>query len=133
MIDVELREFLQDDFNAAAFFSSESADLPQWTPFLQQMMISNIYGQIELVYSRADSMERGMRLLKENCESHIGNLTALKISLIEKFKVIKEAEAVLNKSYSSARSNSLEISALHHQVSRSLQYPKIASHVAFKG
>ena len=131
-IGIEMRQFLEHDFNSAAFFPPAPADLPQWTPFLQKMAVSNIYGQMQLIYARADTMERGMRLLKDNCDSHIQNLSTLKASLITKFKAVKEAEAVLNKSYSGARSTSLEVSALHQQVSRSMQHPKIASHVAFR-
>lgn len=43
---------------------------PEWTPFLRAMSLTNIYGQMSLIYKRIEAVQLVMTLLTQSCKIH---------------------------------------------------------------
>lgn len=128
-----LNYFLATDFQEASIYPPRRMGPPlEWNPFLQRMAMCNIYGQLELMYERANQVRGGMVLLKENLETHITKLDDAKSRLAEQLGAIHTAEKMLNKTYTGARDLSLEVASLHTDVRKGLNNEVLRDYVQYQ-
>ena len=130
-IGEDVFDFLQRDFAETALYPPEPMQQPRWTPFLEKMALTNIYGKIELMKGQLHKVEKGMKLVMKSCKSHIQDLRKATLELDETAKRIAEAEEELGEKFAETESLSSEVMKLHATVQRGLNNPEIARYVNF--
>jgi hypothetical protein len=122
-------EFLETDFPQAAIYPPAPLADPAWTPFLAKMALSNIYGQLNLMYKRADQVQLGMELLRIQCETHKVRLGSEKQTLLRKAQAVQQAQKVLDKMLCETRGLSGEIIRLNGEIASGVKNPKVKQFV----
>jgi hypothetical protein len=131
LIGTTVPEFLETDFLHTAFYPPAPMAKPEWTPFLERMADSNVYGQVELVHARLRQVEQGLRLVRDMCETHINDLAERRKTLLAQAELIHEVQRKLGIEVDDTMKLSNEVYKLNASVSEALQNPKVLQYVNF--
>src|SRR5271167_481389 len=112
--------FLETDFAHTAFYPPAPMAPPEWTPFLQTMAVSNVYGQVELMAARIAQVSRGLDLIESLCKSHRKQLELKKDELVEKATLIHEVQKKLGVTVDETMKLSDEVYNLQWDVSEGM-------------
>jgi hypothetical protein len=126
---LEKLEYLETDFINAAYFPPAPVRDPEWTPWLASMAVSNVYGQLELMYQRVASVQQGIALLTLFCEQRKARLEGQKAALIEKVRACRKAMAVLNKVHQETQTITKEIHGFNEEINSAMAYPTVRKYL----
>lgn len=118
---LEKYEYLDSN---AAYFPPAPVHHPEWTPWLACMAVSNVYGQLELMYERVVSIQQSIGLLTL-CKQRKAKLEGQKAVLIEKVKACLKAMAVLNKVHQETQIITKEIHGFKEEINNAMAYPTV--------
>jgi hypothetical protein len=130
-IGTTVPEFLETDFLHTAFYPPAPMRKPEWTPFLERMADSNVYGQVELVLARVRQVDQGLRLVRDMCETHMKDLAERRKTLLAQAELIHEVQRKLGIQVDDTMKLSNEVYELNASVSEALQNPKVLQYVNF--
>lgn len=130
-IGTVLSRFLETDFTHTLFYPPAPMAPPEWTPFLQTMAVSNVYGQVELMAAKIKQVDQGLELVQSLCDSHREQLELKKQELVEKAKHIHAVQKKLGITIDETMKLSDEVYNLQWEVSEGMKDPKTAQYVRF--
>lgn len=126
---IEPESFLESDFMQAALCPLVPVRDPEWTPWLSKMAVSNIYGQLTLMYRRCESFQAGMELLALHCETEKERLQEEKETLEKKAVAVRKAKEVLSKIYGDGKGMRGDVQTLRTEVESGSRNPQVRDFV----
>jgi hypothetical protein len=130
-IGTTLSHFLETDFAHTAFYPPAPIAPPEWTPFMQTMAVSNVYGQVELMAAKLGQVEQGLILVQSLCNTHMSALKLKKKELVEKATLIHKVQTKLGITVDETMKLSDEVYDLQRKVSEGMKDSKTAQFVRF--
>jgi hypothetical protein len=130
-IGTTVDSFLKTDFSHTLFYPPAPMVPPEWTPFLQTMAVSNVYGQVELMAGRIGQVSKGLDLIESLCHSHREQLEVKKKELVDKLTLIHTVQKKLAITVDKTMKLSDEVYNLQREVSEAMQDESIAQYVRF--
>ena len=130
-IGATLPRFLETDFVHTALYPPAPMVPPEWTPFLQTMAVSNVYGQVELMAAKLGQVEQGLKLVESMCASHVKQLGLRRQELVDKAAMIHEVQEKLGITVEETMKLSGEVYDLECEVAEGMKNPKMAQYVRF--
>ena len=130
--NLDLLSVSELDFLEASAFPPAHVTPPQWDPFLLNMSQMNIYGQLDLMYSRAMQVQMACSFVRMEMEDHINNLEDEKAKLLEQAKAIREMHDVVNKIEKQSMRMSSENHTTADEIAVGLRHPTVAKHMNSK-
>jgi len=130
-IGTTLSHFLETHFVHTAFYPPAPMAPPEWTPFLQTMAVSNVYGQVELMAAKLGQVGQGLRLVQSLCDTHMKELEQKKKELVQKAALIHDVQEKLGITVDETMKLSGEVYDLQWEISEGMKDPKTAQYVRF--
>lgn len=130
-IGTTLQQFLETDFTHTVFYPPAPMAPPEWTPFLQTMAVSNVYGQVELMAAKLGQVSQGLKLVQSLCDTHVRELELRKRELVEKAALIHDVQQKLGITVDETMKLSSEVYDLECEVSEGMKNSKTAQYVRF--
>ena len=130
-IGTTLSRFLESDFAHTAFYPPAPMAPPEWTPFLQTMAVSNVYGQVELMAAKLGQVGQGLKLVQCLCDTYMKELELRKKELVQKAALIHDIQEKLGITVDETMKLSGKVYDLQCEVSEGMKDPKTAQYVRF--
>jgi hypothetical protein len=120
----------EQEFLNASMFPPANVTEPAWDPFLVNMSQMNIYGQLELMYRRADQVQMACGFVRMEMDAHISDLAQEKQKLLEQAKSVREMHQVVHKIQQKSQRASEENHALADEIFEGMRHPTVNKYMS---